>query len=165
MLFLVTGLATANQPVSGTNCYADEKVFFSCPIGSKAVSICKPSNRKSGDYLEYRFGTPTRIELRYKGTSKDSPRKFYRADITGANNSGTSLWFANQGTHYVLNAPVRGGPFLEVFKQGKRISRFGCKRKWAEVQGDLEDKSDAIEVKTQQQFYSEVLGLSGGGRN
>lgn len=117
------------------------------------------SKGEAEEYIEYRFGTPKRVELHYKGTSKDIPRKFFRAEIDGANNSGTAVWFSNKGTYYVFSAPVRGGPFLDVVIRGKRVSRVACVGKWAGVIGDLDTISNAIEVKSQAAFFSEVLGI------
>lgn len=120
------------------------------------MSICSPKGG-ADEYLEYRFGTPKRIELRVKGTLSDVPRKFFRAEIMGASNGGTTLWFLNQGTHYVLNAPIRGGPYLDVIIRGKRISRLVCKDQWTGTEGDLDAPSQAIATKTQEAFFSEVL--------
>jgi len=142
-----------------TNCNPNEGVFFSCQIGAKIVSLCMQPKGELDEYLEYRFGTPRRIELRYRGTLKDAPRKFFRAEITGVSNTGTTVWFVNQETHYVLNAPVRGGPYLEVIIRGKRISRLPCKDEWAGVEGDLDAESSAIESKSQATFFSTVLGI------
>ncbi len=147
------------QAGSKSHCNSNEGVFFSCQLGSKFVSICTNPKGQSNEYLEYRFGTLRRVELRYKGTSKDTPRKFSRAEITGASNSGTTIWFLNQGTHYVLNAPVRGGPYLEVIMHGKRQLKLACKNEWAGVEGDLDAESNLIEVKTQPTFFSEVFEI------
>ncbi len=158
-LFAVN-IAVANaQAHTKSNCHSGEDVFFSCEVGAKRMSICSPKG-VTDEYLEYRFGTDKRIELRFKGTLKDVPRKFSRAEITGASNSGTTLWFLNRGTHYVLNAPVRGGPYLDVINGGKRISRLACRGQWTGTEGDLDGPSKAIETKTQETFFSEVMRVN-----
>ena len=155
-LFAINIAVASAHVHTKSNCNTREDVFFSCAVGAKRMSICSPKG-EADDYLEYRFGTPKRIELRFKGTLKDVPRKFSRAEITGASNSGTTLWFLNRGTHYVLNAPVRGGPYLDVINEGKRISRLTCKGQWTGTDGDLDAPSKAITAKTQETFFSEVL--------
>ena len=155
-LFAINVAVASAQAHTKSNCHSGEDVFFSCEVGTKRMSICSFKG-EADKYLEYRFGAPERIELRFRGTLRDIPRKFSRAEITGASNSGTTLWFLNRGTHYVLNAPVRGGPYLDVFSGGKRISTIACKDQWTGTEGDLDAPSQAIATKTQEAFFSEVL--------
>lgn len=142
-----------------TNCQLNEEVFFSCQVGKKILSMCSSPKAETPQYLEYRFGTPKNIELRYRGSVNDVPKKFNRAEITGASNSGITIWFKRNDVHYVINAPVRGGPYLEVIMHGKRVSRFACQDEWGGVDGDLDIASNTIATKTQAEFFSEVLGI------
>jgi hypothetical protein len=142
-----------------TNCQLHEKVFFSCPSGKKKISMCESSEPEAEQYIEYRYGTSKKIELRFKGSKTDVPKKFSRAEISGASNSGTTIWFKNNDTYYTLNAPVRGGPYLEVLLHGERIARLACNDGWGAVVGNLDNSSSSIETKSQAEFFSEVLNI------
>lgn len=142
-----------------THCRSDELIFFSCSVRSKLISLCASPSTESLQYLEYRYGKPGRVEFIYRGTSKDVPRRFSRADINGATNSGTSVWFQNKGTDYVINDPAKGNPSLGVFTKGKRVSTLTCRRSAGDIKSDLDKPSDVIATKTEQQFFVEVLNL------
>ena len=143
-----------------TNCQLDEKVFFSCPSGKKIISMCESTEPAVVQYMEYRYGTSKKIELRFRGSKTDVPKKFSRAEVSGASNSGTIIWFKNNDTYYTLNSPVRGGPYLEILLHGERIARLACNDDWGAVEGDLDGSSSSIETKSQAEFFSEVLNIS-----
>lgn len=126
-------------------CKANENVLFSCSLGKKTVSLCTSDNGTAPEYLEYRFGTPAKIELSYKGTATDSPLKFKRSEVTYASNAATIVWFKNSETNYLLHFPADGGPLLEVIKDGKTIAELSCKNGWADVVGNPTTPSKAIQ--------------------
>ena len=157
-LFVFAGASAATQ----TNCQLHEKVFFSCPSGKKILSMCESSGPEAEQYMEYRYGTPDKIELRFRGSNADIPRKFFRAKISGANNTGTTIWFKNNDTYYTINSPVRGAPYLEVLSHNKRIARLSCNDGWSSVEGDPDNASSTIETKSQSEFFAEVLSIRKG---
>lgn len=113
---------------SQTLCNQDEKVFFSCNVNRKIVSICITPKRAPTPYMEYRFGTEKKIEMTYRGDSLHP--KFKRVAVTYASNTATILWFRNDDIDYLLNFPMNGGPSLEVKKAGKTIAKMACKNGW-----------------------------------
>jgi hypothetical protein len=60
----------------------------------KTVSLCASKNAGASSYLEYRFGTRENIELRYRGLP-GTQAAFSRAEILGASNASTVVWFTN----------------------------------------------------------------------
>jgi hypothetical protein len=60
-------LATAQESL----CTAGEAVVFSCHIGQKTVSLCRPSSLR--EQLAYRFGMPGHIELAYSARAVGAP--------------------------------------------------------------------------------------------
>jgi hypothetical protein len=123
-------------------CTPDEQVFFSCELPKKIVSLCSAGNAGAG-YMEYRFGQPGDIELRYRGGS-GANAAFMRTDVLGASNAADVIWFENRGVHYVLNFPVRGAPSLEVIKSGRTLARMSCKNGWGSSSGDPAARSPFI---------------------
>ena len=96
--------------------------------------------------MDYRYGTLKKIELEHRGFS--APKYgFYRTEVLYASNSSKIIWFKNQDTNYLLNLPMRGGPILEVRKDGKTLVEMACKGGWGGTAGDPETSSHFIEEK------------------
>lgn len=139
-------------------CSPEEKIFFSCPIGKKIVSYCESKIEGPNKYMEYRFGKPNKIELRYKAGGSDSTGKFSKAEITGASNVVTVIWFKNNELYYVLNDPVRGMPYLELYSNGSSKARLPCSDLHGKTEGNTDDSSSNLNIKTQEEFFAEVRG-------
>lgn len=129
------------KPQQQSLCTAKENVFLSCPVGKKTVSFCEKKNFHS--YLEYRFGSPQKIELAFQANSANKNR-FYRAEAEFASNASTLIWFRNAKTNYVMHFPARGGPFLQIIESGKKIAEIACIQQWRNVMGDPEAASPFI---------------------
>lgn len=143
-IFTLTGAAAA----TGTKnlCSPVEEVYFSCEVGKKIVSLCSSKSADTTPYMEYRYGTGKKIELEYRGFA--APKySFYRTEVLYASNSSKIIWFKNHDTNYLLNLPMRGGPNLEVKKDGKTLIEMACKGGWGGTVGDPETSSDFIEEK------------------
>jgi hypothetical protein len=132
LLFSFSSYASAQ-----TLCTPDEQVFFSCPVGKKIVSLCT-----TADKMSYRFGTPKKIEMTFSGGATD--RKFSRIEVSGASNSSRNVSFTNQGVNYTLYSPARGGPGLNVDKDGVSLAHMECKSGWSSTQGDPDQPSSFI---------------------
>lgn len=139
-------------------CLPHEKVFFSCHIGKKIVSLCESKVDGADKYMEYRYGKPNKIELKYKGGASDSLNKFSKTEVSGASNSGTVIWFKNNKTYYVISDPVRGWPYLELYTNASSIARLACNNVQGYIEGNTDDSSSCINIKTQDDFFVEVLG-------
>ncbi|MFC5474137.1 hypothetical protein [Paraherbaspirillum soli] len=143
-------MSQARAETQLSNCDKDEEIFYSCGTGKKVISFCASPKGSSSGYLEYRFGLPQKIELRYIVTKQDSSKIFNRAEVLGASNASTVIWFENNGINYALNDPVKGDTVMEVIKNEKTISRLTCKK---DFQGDTAAASNFIEEKDQKAFF------------
>ncbi|WP_211460488.1 hypothetical protein [Collimonas silvisoli] len=139
----------ANTKIS--NCERGEEVFYSCGTGKKIISFCASPKESSSAYLEYRFGVPKKIELSYKATEKDLSKKFNRAEMWGASNASTVIWFENNGVDYILSDPVKGDTTMEIIKNQKIISKLTCKE---DFYGATAAASNFIEEKEQKEFFN-----------
>jgi hypothetical protein len=153
-LVLAATLSTSFAKAATKNlCTPGERVFFSCELQKKIVSLCTADKDGSG-YMEYRFGQPGNIELRYRGGPAPTPA-FTRSTELGASNAADVIWFENQGVYYVLNFPVRGAPSLEVIKGGRPLALMACKNGWGSSSGDPAARSPFI-VDKPAGSYSEL---------
>lgn len=74
-----TGVAAEKPHVAPTLCGKEEKVYFSCGIGKKTVSLCgSPVVDEKSGYLQYRFGLVGKNpDLTYP-QSRVHPRGYFR---------------------------------------------------------------------------------------
>jgi hypothetical protein len=143
-----SGIASAEVELS--NCHKKEEIFFSCSTGKKIISFCSSPKGIHPGYLEYRFGTPEKIELRYKAAEGYIDKKFSRANILGASGASTEIWFKNNEFSYILGDPIKGNSTLEIVKQKKIIARLVCEKDFS---GNTSMHSDFIEEKTSDDFF------------
>ena len=108
-------------------------------LGSAAEQANAPS------YMEYRFGTPAEIEMRYRGGA--GPEfKFSRAEVLYASNASTVVWFKNDEVNCLLHFPMRGAPLLEVVKAGKTLAEMPCKNGWVDTVGTPDAPSPFVKT-------------------
>ncbi|QBE65929.1 hypothetical protein [Pseudoduganella lutea] len=125
-LSVCSGLRAENK----TLCKKTEVSLFSCGLSnSKVVSICASENGAS-NYLEYRYGTASKVELSYKADAEDKKNVFHRAEITYANNAEDTIWFHNGPFMYSIFMPARGIPGIEVSRNKDVIARHECADGW-----------------------------------
>jgi hypothetical protein len=127
-------------------CGAGENVYFSCELGKKNVSLCASGPSVQEKYLEYRFGTRDKVEMKHTANANTST-KFRRTEITYASNSSSIIWFRNNEFQYLLHFPMRGGPVLEVKKGPSTVAEMSCKQGWENTLGDPDAESDFIVTK------------------
>lgn len=116
LLLIMTDVAAG----ASTLCKKSEKVYFSCATnGGKIISLCGEvfSNDKDefgnpiemdSPWLQYRFGSPRKIELSYPRQKKDSLKSF-KAEIIRAQGGDIrldSIVFANGGIGYSVEHVV-----------------------------------------------------------
>ena len=100
-------------------CLKTEKTLFTCETGKKVISYCGQPNK----FLEYRFGTPKRIELSYRvDANKNSNNKINHLLM-----GNDMYFFKNKGHFYTLSIPMQGLPNLQVKKNQQRVSTLECK--------------------------------------
>jgi hypothetical protein len=137
--WVALSLLIACVPARGeeTLCAAAEKVVFSCHVGKKIVSLCRPSDAPHG--LTYRFGTPRRVELAHPARGRDAKGSFYTASGPLYGGGDTTVGFRRGEYEYVVYSRIgrssgdraQGGtPEFEdglvVSRRGREIRRMVC---------------------------------------
>jgi hypothetical protein len=121
-------------------CKAGEHVVFACQVGKKMVSVCaSPGVTRDSGYVQYRFGTPTHVELTFP-PKLQPPGDTFHISSTGYSGGGAQmLRFANGEYEYILfertvrtnftpgetNDPVFSDGVL-VRHKGKRTATLPC---------------------------------------
>lgn len=145
-ILAATCLAACNVNASpgATLCSDNEEPIFACSLeNAKKIALCRKSTEVE-DYLTYRYGTNSKVELTFEATDKEPKRRFYRGEVLYANNSEETIWFKNGGYLYSIYLPTRGRPGLEVTRGGEPISKHQCKAGWKNVKKNLAARSEYI---------------------
>ncbi|WP_333676240.1 hypothetical protein [Dyella sp.] len=127
----------ADAPSSATLCAASEKTYLSCETENhKIISVCGALPNA----LQYRFGRPSKVELRYPAdASKGTSSMLYARQIDDNDNS-SDLNFTHGGYRYQVFDlhHTHGSRYTGVIAQGKdQIEhKVVCAGK---VQGDLDE--------------------------
>lgn len=134
----VASVATAGR--GSSLCRTDASVF-SCRLkNGKQVAICVSGTDAVS--LQYLYGTPAKIELRYPQKPDSAPVMRSRIPYSGAT-SGTAYSFRNAGFDYLVYSIVDGGP--DRFEQhGMAVYRAGQNRPKRPISSSLciEDSVD-----------------------
>ncbi len=115
-VFLVASSIHAHSALAAdtpTLCQPDEQVYFSCPVkksnlgpggAGKTVSLCASQTLSAKEgYLQYRFGTPGRIELSYPEQRQGSQQQFLFSSV-GSQDVYTTLRFIRGQYEYLLQS-------------------------------------------------------------
>jgi len=111
-------------------CNADETPLFQCSIKGKLVSLCAAGASKDDPgKLQYRFGTPQKVELSYPGTPQAAGGKFFKSSTAYSGGGEERIRFRNGDYDYFLfERTVRTGfgkgPNNPEFSAGV-ITRYG----------------------------------------
>lgn len=105
---VMLGLSAACVQASGL-CRRGEEVFFSCRIqpSEKFVSICGVTADQTVTALQYRFGTPRRVELAYPSAGEDFAPRFQMEHVNSSYGNGggqfyEELFFRSGGFYYAI---------------------------------------------------------------
>ena len=123
---LLVALPTAEAVAGSTGslCEPGEAVQFSCPMGrGRFVSVCGQPPAA----LQYRFGRPGRIELRYPANAAQGPQQFLFAQYMRYQVDRVALHFTNEETDYEVFDEHEDGKR----SAGVRVSRAGDGRETA----------------------------------
>lgn len=133
----VLNLAPASTRAAETLCGPREAVYFSCAIkpAGKVVSVCAirrllgNEERLDGDYLQYRYGRPGKIELEFPADRAGSLERFRLMHNFGRL-AGTfdELSFEVGGHLYTVldNELVIGGDVDQIeYERGVRVEHDG----------------------------------------
>lgn len=90
--------AVVQAAPSSTLCQTDESVWFSCRIGpTRIVSLCGTANT-----LQYRFGTPRRLELQFPAVAGEGHSASRWAHHSRLQADRTEVSFRHGGVDYTL---------------------------------------------------------------
>jgi hypothetical protein len=132
-LLVAAGLLTAGTRADAQEslCKANEPVVFACHIGSKTVSLCRPS--AAARELTYRFGTPATVELAYPPAGKRLRAPFTVSTAPLAGGGITKVAFRRGQYEYAVYSMVGrsdGAPRFEdgviVSRRGKEVAKLVC---------------------------------------
>ncbi len=130
-LLFHAGLAIAEAP--RTLCTSQEKVYFSCALHRKVVSLCATSqNSPTETYLQYRIGKPgisSDIELPNENVKA---KDFFRYNFQSRSAKGSifNITFDSGDYNYTIyrftHAFEGNSSGVAVKKQGKIVSYLKC---------------------------------------
>ena len=90
---------SASESLCGTT----EVALFSCPTAYKLVSLCASRDlSQTSGYLQYRFGTKTKLDFQYPENKVHPYKKFIRSGIGYARGGEEHISFSNGSYMYVL---------------------------------------------------------------
>ena len=116
--------AQAGTAAPGSLCETGEAVQFSCPMGrGRLLSVCGQPPAA----LQYRFGKPGQIELRYPADAAQGPQLFLFAQYMRYQVDRIALHFTNEGTDYEVFDEHEDGKR----SAGVRVSKAGDGRETA----------------------------------
>ncbi|HET7773913.1 MAG TPA: hypothetical protein VFK82_08820 [Burkholderiaceae bacterium] len=119
---------TAHARPAPSLCSADEAVVFSCEFkgrsGARIAALCaSPAQAGEPPRVQYRFGTPRRIEFRFPSTPQPLGELFWLSTTMYSGGGEARIRFRNADTDYILfDATTRtgfgGGPNNPQFTAG-----------------------------------------------
>lgn len=114
-----------------THCKPDETIVFSCPSGTRIISVCASKNLSQTDgYIEYRYGKFKALEINFPPLERRAQQYVQARRLMFAKGGGVYLRFNNAPFSYnVYSAFVGGeGPKEGVLvqKNDRDITRHQC---------------------------------------
>ncbi len=113
-----------------THCQPSEKIFFSCVVGKKTVSLCGQPDDKGLSSLTYRYGLPDKVENEYSATPVNGNGFVGTVEPDSPHAEIREIWFDRGEFRYLLTSclggdcPYPGG--LAVLRHGKVLSAMRC---------------------------------------
>lgn len=127
----VSSAVVAAEPA--TLCKANETNYFSCKIknSSKTVSLCGSEESKAGPWLQYRFGTVSKLGLVYPTIKNGSLKKFQGESHHSANGGDNTISFINRGVRYSVVYLDADSIFYGVWvaRSAHDSAQFPCEKK------------------------------------
>lgn len=128
LIAILSGLACQVSHGEDSLCTASERIVFSCHIGEKTVSLCRPSN--NAQTLSYRFGKTGSVELTFPDHTDTNGFHAATAPLYGG--GMTIVAFSRGGFEYQLYSKVgreeNNDPTAQrepIFEDGVIISKAG----------------------------------------
>ena len=140
-LVFICSEAIAGPPKEKFLCRKGEQVVFGCNLGRKVLALCAASGPSSMSPMnfQYRFGTPSRLELQFPDTPSPAKDHFWSSSTAYSGGGAAHIRFANADYEYVLFDSVvrtnfgksrRHNPKFDagllILHQGKTVSLRHC---------------------------------------
>ena len=123
----------AKANVSGSLCSFGEGAIFTCSAKGRQFSICTSGQTHAHalphEWIEYRAGTPDKLELVHRSTKVGGPGSFYGAYELYSKGEVSYVRFARDGYDYTAfsdenSRPERSGVLVK--KDGRSVARIMC---------------------------------------
>ena len=156
LLALAMIISTSSSPltqagVAATLCQQDEQVFFHCSVqgGRKMVSLCGSSQITATEgYLQYRFGSASKVELEFPRQRVESQKQFQYAHYLRYQVDRTEVSFQRAGYTYTLFDSYEGDIRPPRRQRGVLIDIPGTKQKSVTLQchGTVTNKLQTLDT-------------------
>lgn len=134
--FLASALFSVSACAADGLCHDLEQTIFSCTIhkSSKLLSVCaSPVLDKAESYIQYRFGTPKKIELKFPAEQKNSIPQFKFAHYFRFRVDRTELSFSTGSYRYAVFHFYEGDIEPSETREGITVSKSGEQEKETEI--------------------------------
>jgi hypothetical protein len=138
-------------------CEKPEVIIGACTLKgkpAKTVSLCAAGPSSATQYVDYRFGTKTKIEMNHRVDTANTKNPLFRGTYMGGANQTTLVWF-NKGIYtYKLAVPGTGVANLSVLKNGKQVFSKDCT---SNVVGDIDTPNALLTSKDGEETFDMLL--------
>jgi hypothetical protein len=145
LLSLICVEALANPPAAASLCDAGQTTYFSCHTARhRMLSLCGalPSA------LQYRYGTPGKIELSYPDNAAQGAKQFAFAHYSRYRTERVEISFSHAGADYTLFDYTESGKRsagVQVATAAGKSAEIGCA---AEIRGMLAPMAKSLRCDT-----------------
>lgn len=129
------------QPSKVTHCLPEERIQFSCRIGTKVVSLCAGGEIGDATSLAYRYGIIGKIENEFIARHNNNNRFYATAMPASPRAAIKQVWFNRGEIRYLLtectggSCPQQGG--LAVLRGSRVLMNGRCKYEIADDLGSF----------------------------
>ncbi len=121
----------AKAAASGSLCGLGEGEVFTCRAGAKQYSICTSGQKfeQPHSWIEYRSGTPTKLDLVHRSTKAGTGGSFYGSFTSKAKGGLSYVRFAREGYDYVAYEDTSAQPkrsAVVVRKGDRKVAEILC---------------------------------------
>lgn len=125
LMYMASWQVMADEPDISL-CAEDEDIYFSCSLsGGKIVSVCASGNTEpSAGYVQYRYGTPDRIEINYPEKMLPPRQHFFFVNASEGSVNKDIIKFKNGSYTYIVAQSTVSS--LSVLNNKKVVFRKSC---------------------------------------
>lgn len=109
-----------------TLCSDSELILASSQIYIKNTKLFSLCSDKEKSYVEYRYGSPKKIDFQFRSDETNPKNIIYRGTYVGGSNQTTMFWFYNKDYLYRIEIPFTGVSKINVIQKTKKIVELKC---------------------------------------